>query len=74
MKSARIIGIILIALGVLALAIPVFSYTEEKEILKLGPIEAKADVERNVPVPPAVGWGLLVAGVGVVGFSLVGRR
>ncbi len=73
MKSARIIGLILIVLGVIALAIPVFRYTEREEVLKLGPISATANVERSMPIPPAVGWALLASGIVVFAVSFRGR-
>ena len=67
MKPAAIAGIILIILGVLALAYQGFSYrTRSREkVLQIGPIEAHATVERRktIPLPPILGIAALAGGV-----------
>jgi hypothetical protein len=60
----RIAGIILIVLGVIALAYGGISYTREEEILDIGPLEATAETRETIPLPPILG-GLALAG-GVV--------
>jgi hypothetical protein len=60
----RIAGIILIVLGVVALAYGGISYTREEKILDIGPIEATAERRETIPLPPLLG-GLALAG-GVV--------
>ena len=60
----RIAGIILIVLGVVALAYGGISYTREEKILDIGPIEATAERRETIPLPPILG-GLALAG-GVV--------
>lgn len=60
----KIAGIILIVLGVIALAYGGISYTREEEILDVGPIEATAERRETIPLPPILG-GLALAG-GVV--------
>ncbi len=69
MKPLLVTGVILIILGALSLGIPALRYTEREEVLKLGPIEAVAERERSVPIPPVVGWVLLAGGLGLVGFG-----
>ena len=60
----RIVGIVLIVLGVIALAYGGISYTREEKILDVGPIEATAERRETIPLPPILG-GLALAG-GVV--------
>jgi len=60
----KIVGIILIVVGVIALAYGGISYTREEEILDVGPIEATAERRETIPLPPILG-GLALAG-GVV--------
>jgi hypothetical protein len=60
----KIVGIILIVLGVVALAYGGFSYTKREKIVDLGPIQATAETRETVPLPPLLG-GLALAG-GVV--------
>ena len=70
MKPALVIGIILIVLGVVALAYQGISYTtrENKKVLDIGPIEAHASVEREkrIPLPPILGISALIGGVVLV--------
>lgn len=62
----RMFGIILILLGILALAYQGFTYTKREKVVDIGPIEAHADREKHVPIPPLVGGAVLVAGVVMV--------
>jgi hypothetical protein len=57
----KIVGILLIVLGVVALAYGGFSYTRSEEIVDLGPIQATAETRETVPLPPILG-GLALAG------------
>jgi hypothetical protein len=71
MSGMRIIGLILVALGVVALIYGGFTYTEEEHEVDLGPLEFEvAEKERvNVPV-----WAGVAAVVGGVLLLLGGRR
>ena len=55
-------GILLIVLGVLALAYQGFTYTRREKVIDAGPIQISADKEKTVPIPPIVGGVALVAG------------
>jgi hypothetical protein len=67
MKTSGIVGIILIVLGVIALAYQGFSFrTHERErLVELGPLKVDATVsrERHIPLPPIVGIVALGAGI-----------
>jgi hypothetical protein len=75
MKPATIVGILLIILGVIALAYGGFSYTtqERKKVIDLGPLQVDATVqkERSVPLPPILGVAALAGGVVLV---IVGNK
>lgn len=71
MKPAGIIGIILIVIGVVALAYGGFTYTKREKVLDIGPIEATAEKEKTVPFPPILGGACLVGGILLV---IVGSR
>jgi hypothetical protein len=66
MKAATLVGIILIVLGIGALAYQGFSYKDEEKILDLGPIEATKETTRTVPIPPILGVAALIGGVALV--------
>jgi len=63
MKSATLIGIVLVILGILALAYQGFTYTKRDKIVDIGPIHATEDRQHTVPLPPIVGGLALVGGI-----------
>lgn len=72
MRPAAIVGVVLIVLGVAALAFGGFSFTHKEKVVDLGPIEASADKKENVALPPILG-GLAIVG-GIVLLVAGGRR
>lgn len=68
----RILGILLIALGVVGLAIGAIRYTTREEVLDVGPIEASVERERSIPIPPIA--GIIAVGAGVVLLIAGGRQ
>jgi uncharacterized membrane protein len=66
MKPAGIIGIILIVIGIIALAYGGFSYTKREKVLDLGPIQATAEKRETIPFPPLLGGLCLVGGIVLV--------
>jgi uncharacterized membrane protein YidH (DUF202 family) len=70
-KPAGIVGIILIAIGIIALAYGGFSYTKREKIIDAGPLQISADREKTVPFPPILGGICLVGGIILV---LVGNK
>ena len=71
MKPAGIVGIILIAIGIIALAYGGFSYTTREKVIDAGPLQVSADREKTVPFPPILGGLCLVGGIILV---LVGNK
>lgn len=67
--DTKIIGVILIVLGLVGLAYGGFSYTTREKVLDIGPIHASRDETHSLPLPPIAGALLLIGGV-----VLVARR
>jgi len=61
-----ILGVILLVLGVVGLVHPVFTYHQQEEVAKIGPVKATVNEEKTVQVPAAVSILLLVVGLGLV--------
>ena len=57
----KIAGIALIVLGVISLALGGINYTKREKVLDIGPIEATAERQKTIPLPPLLG-GLALAG------------
>ena len=71
MKPAGIVGIILIAIGIIALAYGGFTYTKREKVIDAGPLQVSADKEHTVSFPPILGGICLVGGIVLV---VVGGR
>ena len=72
MTPKRIVGGILIVIGLVGLLWGGFSWTDEKTVVDIGPIEARTRERKTIPIPPLVG-GLILAG-GVVLLVLPEKR
>jgi uncharacterized membrane protein YidH (DUF202 family) len=59
----RIMGFILAVIGVLALVYGGISYHRDRTVVDLGPIQATATEQHNVPLSPIVGSILVLGGV-----------
>ena len=67
-----LIGIALIALGLIALVYQGITYTTSEKVVDLGPLKVTAQKEKTIPLPPILG-GLALAG-GIVLVVVAGRK
>jgi uncharacterized membrane protein HdeD (DUF308 family) len=72
MKPTALVGVLLIVLGLVALAYQGFTYTKRETVIDIGPIKATADREKTIPLPPVVGAVAVVGGILVL--VLGGRK
>ena len=66
MKPAGILGIVLIVVGVLALAYQGIRYTTRETVVDLGPIHATTEREKTIPLPPIIGIAAVAGGVALL--------
>lgn len=66
MKSISLAGILLVVLGVLALAYQSITYTHREKILNVGSIHATRDTQKQIPLPPILGGLALLGGIGLL--------
>jgi hypothetical protein len=71
MKTMSVAGIVLIVLGLAALAYQGITYSSRETIVDLGPIHATAERERTIPLPPVLG---VVAVAGGIVLLIAGAR
>ena len=62
----RMVAIVLIVLGALALGYQGFTYVSREKVVDAGPIQISADRERTVWIPPIVGGAAVVAGLALL--------
>jgi uncharacterized membrane protein len=71
MRPVVLVGIILIIIGIVALAYQGFTYTTREKVVDVGPLKVEAKREKTVPLPPIVGGVAVAAGLILV---IVGSR
>ena len=71
MKPISIVGMVLVALGLVALVYQGINYTSRETVVDIGPIHATADRQKTLPLPPVLG---IVAVAGGVALLIAGAR
>jgi hypothetical protein len=71
MKALTVVGIVLIVLGVVALAYQGITYTTKEKVVDIGPLKVEAEKEKTIPLPPILGGVAIAAGVVLL---IVGAR
>ena len=74
MKSIAWFGAILALLGLLGLAIPVFTTSQTKDVVKLGDVKIQSTEQSTHVVPQALSVGALVLGVIFIGAGVYAKR
>ena len=65
----KVLGAILIVLGICGIAWGGFTYTTEQKIVDIGPIHATREKTHDIPIPPIAGVLALVGGIAVLAFG-----
>jgi len=63
MKTATLIGIILIVIGIVAFTYQGITYTTQEKVLDIGPIKMTSEKTKTIPLPPIVGGVAVVGGI-----------
>jgi hypothetical protein len=66
MKPAVILGLVLLVLGLAALAYQGITYTSRETVVDIGPVHATADRQKTLPLPPLLGIVAVAGGVVLV--------
>lgn len=62
----KLVGIVLLIVGIAGVAYGGFSWTRQKTVLDVGPLEVKTDKRESLPIPPLVGAVCVVAGAALL--------
>jgi len=74
MTGLTIGGAVLVLLGILAFAIPVFTTQQTTDVARIGDLKLQTTESRSYAIPPFVGGGALVLGVVLIGVGFYQRR
>jgi hypothetical protein len=62
----KIVGILLVAVGVVALTFQAITYTTRERVVDLGPLKVDANKEKTIPLSPILGVTALLVGGGLL--------
>ncbi len=71
--NIKIVGLVLVGLGILGFLVPAFTTRETKDVVSVGDLKLQASEDQTHVVPPLVAGGLLVVGVLLLGAGLMKR-
>jgi hypothetical protein len=66
MKVGTLFGLILVVLGLIGVAYGGITYTQRREVARVGPVQVTAREERTIPISPIVGGVAILAGVALI--------
>ena len=69
MNPTKLSGLVLLGLGVVALAYQGFSYTTTDKVVDFGPIHVTNEETHKLPIPPILAAIALVGGLGLLAFG-----
>lgn len=65
----KVLGVILIVVGIVALAYQGITYTTSEKVVDLGPVKVETEREKTIPLPPLVGAAAVIGGVILIAVS-----
>ena len=66
MSSTKVIGMLLIGLGLVALVYQGFTYTTREKVVDFGPIQVTSEKTKSIPLPPIIGGIALICGIALM--------
>ena len=66
MKVGTLVGIILVVLGLVGIAYGGISYSQRREVARVGPLQVTTREERTIPISPIAGGVAILAGVALI--------
>ena len=67
----KLIGVVLIVFGIVALVLGGITYTKREKVLDIGPITATTERQKTIPLSPIVGIAAVAGGIALL---VVGTR
>ncbi len=61
-----LVAVVFIAVGMIGLAYQGITYTRNKTVLNIGPIQAQVEERRTIPLPPVLGAVALAGGIALL--------
>jgi hypothetical protein len=71
MNTRTVVAVMLLAVGLLALAYQGFTYTTREKVVDIGPVHVTTEKTKTLPLPPILGVIAVVSGLVLL---VVGRK
>jgi hypothetical protein len=71
MSGLRMLAIVLIVAGVIAVFVPAINFSTREEVLDVGPVEVTREERHSIPLSPLLGGAAIVIGIGLL---VTGKR
>jgi hypothetical protein len=68
-----LVGAILALLGIIGLAVPVFTTQQTREVARIGELKIEATQDKSFAIPPLVSGGALALGIVLIGAGIFRR-
>jgi hypothetical protein len=66
MKVGTLVGLILVVLGLIGVAYGGFTYSRQRQVAQVGPLQVTTREERTIPISPILGGVAIIAGVALI--------
>jgi len=66
MRNLMWVGVLLVILGIAGLLMEYVTVTEKRTVVDIGPLELKAEEQRNIPIPTIAGIVAVIAGLIII--------
>ena len=74
MNGLMMSGAVLVILGLLGLAIPIFTTQQTRDVARIGDLKLQTTEQTSYAIPPMVGGGVLVLGIVLIGAGFYQKR
>ena len=74
MNKLAMVGVVLVLLGVLGFAIPMFTTEQTRDVAKIGDLTLQTTESTSHIVPPMFAGGALIVGALLIGVGVTQRR
>jgi hypothetical protein len=66
MKVGTLVGLILVVLGAIGVAYGGITYSRQREVAHVGPVQVTTREDHTIPISPIVGGIAIIAGVALI--------
>ncbi len=74
MTKLMTVGAVLVLLGLIGFAVPIFTTQQTKDVAKIGDLKIQSTEDTSHAIPPWLAGGSLALGVVLIGAGLFQRR